>query len=138
MIDHIILEVSDFTASKKFYEEALSPLGYKTAVELESMASYGVQGMPDLWIRHGRPGGPVHLAFSGADRQAVEDFHTAAVRAGGRCKGTPGRRTEYFQTFFSACVLDPDGNKIEAICHDAAHTVPAPAEGEATHASRSA
>ena len=27
MIDHIIIEVSDFTASKKFYREALSPLG---------------------------------------------------------------------------------------------------------------
>lgn len=116
MIDHVILEVSDFAASKKFYEEALAPLGYRTAVELESMASYGVEGMPDLWIRRGLPGGPVHLAFSGADRRAVEEFHTAAVGAGGRCQETPDDRREYCQDYYAASVLDPDGNIIKAVC----------------------
>ena len=116
MIDHVILEVSDFGASKRFYQAALAPLGYKVAAELENEASYGVEGMPDLWIRIGQPGGPVHLAFSGANRQAVEEFHTAAVGAGGQCQGAPASRHELHQDYFVASVLDPDGNRIKAVC----------------------
>jgi len=119
MIDHIILEVSDFAASRKFYEEALSPLGYRTAMEIEGMASYGVEGMPDFWIRRGPRSGPVHLAFSGTDRRAVEEFHVAAVSAGGRCNGAPETRPQYHDNYYAASVLDPDGNNIEAVCHQA-------------------
>ncbi|HHX8266297.1 TPA: VOC family protein [Vibrio diabolicus] len=31
MIDHVTISVSDLERSRKFYEEAFSPLGYKIA-----------------------------------------------------------------------------------------------------------
>jgi hypothetical protein len=36
--------------------------------------------------------------------------------AGGQCNGSPGPRPEYFATYYSAFVLDPDGHNIEAVC----------------------
>ena len=36
--------------------------------------------------------------------------------AGGTCNGSPGLRPEYFTTYYSAFVLDPDGRNIEAVC----------------------
>jgi len=33
MIDHVGIPVSDFERSKRFYEEALSPLGYQLIME---------------------------------------------------------------------------------------------------------
>ena len=119
MIDHIILEVSDLDASKRFYAEALAPLGYRTAVEIEDMASYGVEGMPDFWIRRGKPSGPVHLAFAGPDRRAVEEFHAAATSAGGQGNWPPETRPQFHENYYAASVLDPDGNSIEAVCHQA-------------------
>jgi catechol 2,3-dioxygenase-like lactoylglutathione lyase family enzyme len=119
MIDHIILEVSDLAASMKFYEQALAPLGYRTAMEIDGMASYGVEGMPDFWIRRGAPSGPVHLAFAGPDRRAVEEFHAAAMSAGGHGSCPPEMRRQIHDNYYAASVFDPDGNNIEAVCHQA-------------------
>jgi len=38
---------------------------------------------------------------------------------GGRDIGQPGPRTEYIAGYYGAFVLDPDGNNIEAVWHDA-------------------
>lgn len=119
MIDHIILEVSDLAASMRFYEVALAPLGYRTAMEIDGMASYGVEGMPDFWIRSGKPSGPVELAFAGPDRRAVEEFHSAAVSAGGQGNCEPETRPQFHDNYYAASVFDPDGNNIEAVCHQA-------------------
>lgn len=39
MIDHLGIAVSDFERAKKFYEQALAPLGY--AVVMEGGAEHG-------------------------------------------------------------------------------------------------
>ena len=46
-------------------------------------------------------------------------FHRAALAAGGRDNGAPGLRPEYHPSYYGAFVLDPDGNNIEAVCHEA-------------------
>ncbi len=56
-----------------------------------------------------------HLAFDAADPAAVDRFHTAALRHGGTDDGAPGPRPEYSPTYYAAFVLDPDGNKLEAV-----------------------
>src|SRR4029079_4971338 len=43
-------------------------------------------------------------------------FHAAALAAGGRDDGKPGPR-HYHAAYYAAFVLDPDGHRIEAVCH---------------------
>jgi predicted lactoylglutathione lyase len=61
----------------------------------------------------------VHVAFVAGNRKTVEAFHAAALEAGGKDNGAPGLRPHYHADYFGAFVLDPDGNNIEAVCHQA-------------------
>jgi catechol 2,3-dioxygenase-like lactoylglutathione lyase family enzyme len=118
LIDHINLPVSDIERSKRFFREALSPLGYELLMEHPiSGAGFGQAGKPDFWIKQGMISSAVHVAFASTDRVAVDAFHDAAIAAGGRDNGPPGLRLEYHSTYYGAFVLDPDGNNIEAVCH---------------------
>jgi catechol 2,3-dioxygenase-like lactoylglutathione lyase family enzyme len=118
VLDHVSLPVSDLERSKRFYEKALSPLGYELIMEHRiSGVGFGQSGKPDFWIRQGELGASVHVAFASEDRATVAAFHEGAMAAGGRDNGKPGLRPEYHSTYYGAYVLDPDGNNIEAVCH---------------------
>ena len=64
------------------------------------------------------PGAPVHIALTSPSRKIVDAFHAAALEAGGRDNGAPGIRAHYHKDYYGAFVIDPDGNNIEAVCHD--------------------
>jgi catechol 2,3-dioxygenase-like lactoylglutathione lyase family enzyme len=118
MLDHLGLPVSEYAKSKRFYESVLAPLGYEVIMEFgASTAGLGAAGKPDFWISQGAAGGPVHVAFASPDRSTVDAFHKAALAAGGSDNGAPGLRPEYHPSYYGAFVLDPDGNNIEAVCH---------------------
>jgi catechol 2,3-dioxygenase-like lactoylglutathione lyase family enzyme len=121
MIDHVKAHVTDFDAAKRFYARALEPLGYSLQMEFESAAGFGTgEGIPDFWVGPTPGRGATHVAFSARDRAAVDAFYDAAVAAGGRENGAPGRRPHYHETYYAAFVVDPDGNNIEAVCHQPA------------------
>jgi catechol 2,3-dioxygenase-like lactoylglutathione lyase family enzyme len=118
MIDHVIITVSDFEASKSFYLAALESLGYHVVMEAGQAAGLGVGGKPDFFIRQDEPVKPaVHVAFGSHDRPSVDAFHAAAMAAGGKDNGAPGLRPHYHPNYYGAFVLDPDGNNIEVVCH---------------------
>jgi len=118
VLDHVGLPVSNFERSKRFYAEALSPLGYELIMEPSvSAAGFGRWGKPDFWIAQGEPGPSLHVAFAAEDRATVDAFYEEAIAAGGRDNGGPGLRPEYHPTYYGAFVFDPDGNNIEAVCH---------------------
>ena len=118
MLDHVNLPVSDIEWSKRFCEEALSPLGYELLMEHPVLgAGFGRVGKPDLWIKQSATSAAVHVAFASPDRPTVDAFHRAAVAAGGHDNGRPGLRLEYHSSYYGAFVLDLDGNNIEAVCH---------------------
>src|ERR687896_1149851 len=90
MLDHIGVPVSDFEQSKRFYSEALLPLGYELIMEPSvSAAGFGRWGKPDFWISQGEPGQAFHIAFAADDRATVDAFHEAAMAAGGGDNGGP-------------------------------------------------
>jgi catechol 2,3-dioxygenase-like lactoylglutathione lyase family enzyme len=128
MIDHTGVSVSEFTRSKAFYVAALAPLGYQVLMELTAEqtggwegAGFGEPDKPDFWIGTGQPNvPPLHVAFRAASRAVVDEFHRAALAAGGRDNGGPGVRPHYHPDYYGAFVLDPDGHNIEAVCHDPA------------------
>jgi hypothetical protein len=48
---------------------------------------------------------------------SVRAFHGAALNAGGHEDGGPGVRPQYHPDYYAAFVVDPDGHRIEAVCH---------------------
>ena len=121
-IDHLTIEVSDYAASRRFYERALAPLGVRL-LEVTSPDSglretaIGPAGAEDFVITPGSPSARVHVAFLVADNDTVDSFHKAALEAGGTDNGPPGPRPKYHEHYYGAYVLDPDGNNVEAVCH---------------------
>ena len=126
MLDHIGFAVADLARSKAFYVQALAPLGVALLVELtaadtgaDAHAGFGAGGKPFFWIGTGEKAkGGLHIAFAAKSRSEVDAFHRAALAAGGRDNGAPGLRPHYHANYYGAFVLDPDGNNVEAVCHN--------------------
>ncbi len=124
MIDHTGLAVSDPAVSRKFYEQALAPLGYRVLMEIPLehtggvvVLGLGVAPKADFWLNQGTPQKPrIHIAFVAESRVAVDEFYAAAIAAGGTDNGAPGLRPHYHADYYGAFVLDPDGHNIEACC----------------------
>ena len=61
-------------------------------------------------------------AATGASRRSgatqVDAFWDAGIAAGGTDDGPPGLR-DYHASYYAAFLRDPDGNRIEAVCHHA-------------------
>jgi catechol 2,3-dioxygenase-like lactoylglutathione lyase family enzyme len=121
MIHHVSIGVRDLSRSKRFYDAALRPLGYDCLNEDATSLGYGGQQV-GLWI--GVAGQPVppddesnlHFCLAAPTRAAVDAFHVAALRSGGRDNGVPGLRPAYGPGYYAAYVVDPDGYRIEAYC----------------------
>jgi catechol 2,3-dioxygenase-like lactoylglutathione lyase family enzyme len=120
MFDHIALHTNQFDKLVEFYEAVLVPLGYAKLASYDDAAGFG-RDKPGLWISRAqtKPTG-VHIAFAAADNAAVDSFYAAALAAAGKDNGAPGLRPDYAPGYYAAFVLDPDGNNLEAVHHQAA------------------
>ena len=98
--------------------KVLTPLGYAEIMALPEGVGFGREGKPGFWIAlRDEPHTKVHVAFGAPERKTVDAFHEAALEAGGQDNGAPGLREMYHPHYYGAFVLDPDGNNIEAVCH---------------------
>jgi catechol 2,3-dioxygenase-like lactoylglutathione lyase family enzyme len=120
MIDHVSLPVRDLARSAEFYGRVLAPLGYAKLVERPATIGFG-KAYPELWLNARPAAAPApehtghHVCLRAADRAAVDAFHGAALRQGGRSDGAPGERQASMTTYYGAFILDPDGNKVEVV-----------------------
>jgi catechol 2,3-dioxygenase-like lactoylglutathione lyase family enzyme len=131
MLDHISLAVADFARSVAFYDRVLAALGHKRVMEISDAPEFvaagygGSEHEPAFWIGAARAAGGAapqppdgqHVAFAAGSRSMVDDFHAAALSAGGRDNGPPGLRAHYHPDYYACFVIDPDGYHIEAVCH---------------------
>ncbi|KAK2753848.1 hypothetical protein FQN55_000212 [Onygenales sp. PD_40] len=118
-VSHITLTVSHLPTSTSFFLSCLQPLGYRFIGRHDNNVGFGsVPGEPaDFWIAEERPGvpaGAAHIAFPAPSRDAVGAFFIAALKAGGKIHGEPTLR-DAEQNYYSAAVIDIDGNSIEAV-----------------------
>jgi catechol 2,3-dioxygenase-like lactoylglutathione lyase family enzyme len=121
MIDHVSIGVRDVAVTRRFYDAALGPLGYKCLSAGESSLGYGRDTVA-LWISatahpvvaDERSG--LHICFNAPNRAGVDAFHAAALKAGARDNGKPGLRKDYGDKYYAAFVVDPDGYRLEAYC----------------------
>ena len=115
MYDHVGLRLKSVEKAERFYQAALEPLGHVK----DKSGGFGPAGAPALWLlASDETGRGVHVAFQARSRKAVDAFHAAGLKAGGRDNGKPGLRTDYSPTYYAAFLVDPDGNNVEAVCFD--------------------
>src|SRR5271154_1499370 len=120
MIDHISVGVSDLDRSAKFYEAVLGGLGLSRLVMRPATIGFG-KSYPEFWINL-RAGmakvaaeSGVHICLRAKTTAEVDAFHAAALDAGGVSDGAPGIRPHDRVRYYAAFVIDPDGNRIEAV-----------------------
>jgi lactoylglutathione lyase len=119
LIDHIQLVVKDLAASRRFYDAAFGALGIPLGGELDDHSFWYDElfvSSKDSQAAQGQLTGRVHLAFQAESAEAVGRFYKAALAAGGRDNGAPGKRP-YHPGYYACFVLDPDGNNVEAVFH---------------------
>jgi|SRR5678816_3683292 catechol 2,3-dioxygenase-like lactoylglutathione lyase family enzyme len=122
MIDHIIINVRNLSASFEFYRKALAPLGYSATPEYTTGTGtkgfgFGLKGEHDFFIQQGAAQvTQCHIAFYASTRAQVEEFYAAGLAAGGRDNGKPELTPDHGPDYYSAYVFDPDGYNIEVVC----------------------
>ena len=119
VFDHVQLNASDYTASVRFYETVLSPLGIPKIEEHEQGTwSSAWTDFTDLNVLDRRPATTnLHLCFYARSKEQVDAFHRAGVEAGFQSNGAPGYR-DYAPGYYAAYLFDPDGNNVEALYRD--------------------
>jgi catechol 2,3-dioxygenase-like lactoylglutathione lyase family enzyme len=119
VLDHIAIQVEDLGVSSAFYDTVLAVVGGKRLIEYGEVIGYGDE-FPQFWLGPATTGGKpreVHLAFRAPDRSTVVEFYQTALATGAQSLHEPRLWPEYHSAYFGAFVRDPDGNNVEAVCH---------------------
>lgn len=121
-VDHLVISVSNFERSKRFYGALFKFLGMRLFEEYEGMAGWK-NGNSRFWIfqadakgrkRKHRIGdvGYHHYAFSLRRRKDVDDLQDFLKKSGATIVDPAG---EYYDNYYAVYFLDPDGLKLEGM-----------------------
>ncbi|KUJ23901.1 uncharacterized protein LY89DRAFT_712866 [Mollisia scopiformis] len=130
--DHYSLQVpeSKFEDVVAFLLTSLKHIGFKEFYRpIPTCVGLG-DGRPYLWIQAVPEGDGLgealeillskhhtHMAFTAETHEQVQEFHTAALKAGGKDNGAPGLRPQFGPNYYAAFVKDPAcGINFEVIC----------------------
>ena len=123
MFSHVTIGSRDPGKAAAFYDAVLGTLGIKPLFKLDDVAAYGEMTGPKTFILKPFDGNPHvpgnggHVAYLAPTRAAVDAFHAKALEMGGTSEGAPGLRPHYHPNYYGAYVRDPEGNKLQAVCH---------------------
>jgi catechol 2,3-dioxygenase-like lactoylglutathione lyase family enzyme len=115
-IDHLSLRARSASLSARFFETVLEPLGVRRARTSDALVGFR-HDEGSLWVYEGAPTQNLHFAFAAPDNAGVDAFWEAGTAAGFIDNGRPGER-KYHHGYYAAFLLDPDGNNVEAVCHN--------------------
>ena len=125
MFSHVTLGTNDFDRAREFWLALMQVLGHPVLFEHGGTLAFGLPAGPKTFIvspydgRAAVPGNGVHVAYVVGNRATVDAFHATALEHGGSDEGAPGLRPHYHPNYYGAYARDPDGNKIQAVCHSA-------------------
>lgn len=125
LLDHISITVRDLERARPFYDAVMAALGAGEQHDLPRRLGYGERNSAAddshsyLSVRAGMLGEAdrKHWCFRAPSSEAVRVFHAAGIANGGTDDGAPGLREAYHPDYYAAFLLDPDGNRIEAVSH---------------------
>lgn len=121
-VDHLVVSVSNFERSKRFYAALFRFLGMKVMGEYGDAIGWR-NGGSRFWIfqadakgrgRRHRIGdvGFHHYAFSLRSRKDVDDLQVFLKGLGAKIVDPAG---EYYDNYYAVYFLDPDGLKLEGM-----------------------
>lgn len=125
-IDHISLSVTDLNSAAYFYDAIMPILGAKKVGHSANALKYGVRNTPAAHnhsyitifeVSNFTSSSTNHWCFRVDNREKVDAFYAKGIANGGRDAGQPGFRAEYHEGYYGAFLINPAGNKIEAVCH---------------------
>ena len=126
LLDHVSITVTDFDRAGRLLRRGLrrarrraaAPFGGRACASA-SPASPASRSSRSSQSDDAHAGGPRHWAFRATSTAQVDAFHAAGLAAGGTDDGPPGPRPNYHERYYGAFLIDPDGNRVEAVCHEA-------------------
>ncbi|WP_309753441.1 VOC family protein [Novosphingobium sp.] len=123
MFSHVTLGTNDWARARPFWTAVMAVLDHPVLFEHPGGIAFGLPNGPKTFVgptfdrQPAEPGNGVHVAYLVASRAAVDAFHGAAMAHGGSDEGAPELRPHYHPNYYGAYVRDPDGNKLQAVCH---------------------
>ena len=126
LLDHVSITVRDLARAKPFYKAVMGALGATLAYERADAIGFGERNRAQddahsyLSVFESPAAAPDarrHWCFRAPSAEAVRAFHAAGLAAGGTDEGAPGLRPAYHAEYYAAFLLDPEGNKVEAVFH---------------------
>lgn len=128
LLDHVSITVRDLAGARPFYEAIMAALGAEVVYARPDGIGFGQRNratddahtyLSVFASPAASPDPRRHVCFRAPSADAVDEFHRAGLSAGGRDEGAPGRRPHYHPSYYAAFLLDPEGNKVEAVFHRA-------------------
>jgi len=126
LLDHVSIGVPDIDAARPFYDAIMTALGASKVYDRPNALGYGERCtttdtastylavyLDPAEIKENKR----HWCFKAQSREQVDAFFEAGLSTGGKSDGEPGLRSHYHPTYYAAFLLDPAGNRVEAVCH---------------------
>ena len=116
MIGYITLGTGDIARAAKFYDELLSVMGAKRAMESDRFIAWSNGTGPMLCVikpfndQAASGGNGTMVALAPGSNAKVDELYKKALSLGARDEGAPGPRGE--GGFYAAYFRDLDGNKL--------------------------
>lgn len=121
-VDHLAITVSDFKASKVFYDRLLKFLGFKVLDEYKEAIGW-TNGTTRVWIskadakgkKHKYKFGEIgfhHYAFRLGSRKDVDELQKFLKKEGAEIVDPAG---EYYDDYYGVYFEDPDGLELEGM-----------------------
>ncbi|MBI4239344.1 MAG: VOC family protein [Deltaproteobacteria bacterium] len=127
LLDHVSITVRQLKVVKPFYMAVMSALDACIAYDREDALGFGERNRPHDDVHTylsvyesalARSDPRRHWCMRAASEAKVDMFHAAGLSSGGTSDGAPGIR-QYHSGYYAAFLLDPEGNRIEAVFHHA-------------------
>jgi catechol 2,3-dioxygenase-like lactoylglutathione lyase family enzyme len=126
VLDHISITVRELERVRPFYEAVMRALEVPKVYDREDAFGFGERNRPGndahsyLSIYQSpfaTPDPRRHWCFRAGSEAMVRAFFDAGIAAGGKSTGEPGLRPNYHPGYYAAFLEDPEGNRVEAVCH---------------------
>ena len=127
LLDHVSITVRNLKLVKPFYSAVMAALGACVAYESSDAIGFGERNHADddtqtyisVFVSvNATPDSRRHWCFRASSVVQVYAFHADGIASGGKDEGSPHARN-YHAGYYAAFLLDPEGNKIEAVFHHA-------------------